>query len=226
MVRVAGSQGEGRTPTQAPPSCRDPAQLEAGPGRGQEAGTGPQEAEPRLSDLTPPARSSPREAALTPTLRHLSKLGWQGSPRTDLQWRERAPRCSAVAQTRKVPGDEGTQDVLTALPVRRQITGTRCCRRCGPRAPNARAQPAAPWSSSREGEHSRVRPLLGSCSHLPRGLRGLGGGRRRDSQRARAERAPAGQGCAEPPRPLSRPEASEPGCFEWERVPSGWGRYL
>lgn len=82
--RVSGSLGEGRTPAQAPPPRPDSAQLEAGPARGREVGKGPQEAGLRLgADLTPPAPSSPRGAALAPNPRHLSQLGQQRSLRTD-----------------------------------------------------------------------------------------------------------------------------------------------
>lgn len=142
------------------------AQRGAGPRRGREAGTGPREAEPWLSDLTPPA-PGPKPAPPV-------QAGWQRSPSTDLRRRARAPRCRAAAQTRKVPGGEGTQMCrLPSLPVRRQTAGTRCCRRCGPSAPSAGAQPAAPWPSSGQGAVP-VSPLLGGCSRLPRGLRGPG----------------------------------------------------
>ena len=90
--RVSSSPGEGRTPVEAPPTRPDSAQLEAGPLRGRECGTRPQESAMRFSvDLTRPAQSSPRGAAFAPTSCHLSQLRWQCGLRTNPCWRERTP---------------------------------------------------------------------------------------------------------------------------------------
>lgn len=141
---VSGSPGEGRPPAQAPPPRPDSAQLEAGPARGREAGKGPggwAEA-PRGSDPASPGlaargRLSPKPAPPVP-----ARAAARARDRSSL-WRA----LPAAARTRKkTPGEGGTPNAQSALPVRRQIAATRCCRRCGPRAPSARAQPGVPWS--------------------------------------------------------------------------------
>lgn len=131
---------------------------------------------------------------------------------------------SALADWKKSPGGGGTLDAQTASPVRRRRAGTRCRRGCEPGASSARAQPAVPWSPSGEGGESGRDPSLEAAAASRAGCRA----RRRPQQRAGGLgvrlRGRAALGSAA--RPLSRPAAAEPGCFEWERVRWGWGRYL
>lgn len=96
--RPKGVQGlglPGRRPHPGSGAASSPRLCPAGGrtrARGREVGKGPQEAGLRLgADLTPPAPSSPRGAALAPNPRHLSQLGQQRSLRTEPRWRERAP---------------------------------------------------------------------------------------------------------------------------------------
>lgn len=109
---VAGSLGQGRTQTQAPPLRLDSAQLEAGPGRGGKPGRGPRRlGRDSAQGLMPPAPGLRRGAALAPIPRHLSHLGWQRNPGTVPGQRERAPSylaLPAVAQpNRKLSGGGG-----------------------------------------------------------------------------------------------------------------------
>lgn len=109
---VAGSLGQGRTQTQAPPLRLDSAQLEAGPGRGGKPGRGPRRlGRDSAQGLMPPAPGLRRGAALAPIPRHLSQLGWQRNPRTIPGQRERGPSylaLPAVAQPkRKLSGGGG-----------------------------------------------------------------------------------------------------------------------
>ncbi|CAI9158877.1 unnamed protein product [Rangifer tarandus platyrhynchus] len=86
--------------------------MEAGPGRGGKPGRGPRRlGRDSAQGLMPPAPRLPRGAALAPTPRHLSQLGWQRNPRTVPGQRARAPSylaLPAVAQPkRKLPGGRG-----------------------------------------------------------------------------------------------------------------------
>lgn len=180
----------------------------------------PQEAGLRLSaGFDPGSPELATRGRLSPNPCHLSSLGWQHSPRT-------GPGYSSPGFSRpEVLGGWGrTPDAQTASPVRRRRAGTRCRRGIEPGASSARAQPAVPWSPRRGGRGVQARPLPGSGSRLPRGLQGSAAG-----GRTGACACGAGLGCAalrSAARPPSRPAAAEPGCFEWERVRWGRGRYL
>lgn len=198
---VAGSPGAGRTPAQAPPPRPDGPAGRQDAGAGGKPGRGPPETARSFGQ--PGGRRQGPAAASTP--RHLSQRGWQRSPKADPHGRARAPNFRALsfgAKTSKAPGGRGTQGAHTALPVRRRTAATRCRRRCGPRAPSARAPPSVPWSPGGDASGE------GWAAGLP----------------ARACGACAcGAGRRGPARPRSGSAAAEPGGFEWERVRRGGG---
>lgn len=97
---VRGRGLPGRRPHPSSGATSSPERQDEGvggkPGRGpRRLGRG------SAQGLIPPGRGSPRGAALVPTPRHLSQLGWQRNPRTVPGQRERAPsystpRCSTA----------------------------------------------------------------------------------------------------------------------------------
>lgn len=183
----------------------------------------PQEAGLRLSaGFDPGSPELATRGRLSPNPCHLSSLGWQHSPGTGPGYSSRR-----FSRPEVLGGWGGTPDAQTASPVRRRRTGTKCRRGCEPGASSARAQPAVPWSPGGEGGESGRDPSLEAAAASRADCRarqpagGLG--------RAPVGLGWVGLGCAalrSAARPLSRPAAAEPRCFEWERVRWGRGRYL